>query len=106
MPLPPLHTAAADEPEDLSAVPLVPPDADALVRHPDGWYWLTPDGRQQFGPYEHAADARAALNAAAEDALECGETLDEAESELGLAEWIDPDTGELAEQVHTRLEEH
>lgn len=97
---------AADEPEDLAAVRLVPPDLESLVQHPDGWYWLTPDGRQQFGPYEHAADARAAMDAAAEDALECGETLDEAERELGLAEWIDPDTGELAEDSRTRIEDH
>jgi len=97
---------AADEPEDLAAVRLVPPDLESLVQHPDGWYWLTPDGRQQFGPYEHAEDASAAMNAAAEDALECGETLDEAERELGLAEWIDPDTGELAEDSRTRIEDH
>ena len=97
---------AADEPEDQAAVRLVPPDLESLVQHPDGWYWLTPDGRQQFGPYEHAADARAAMDAAAEDALECGETLDEAERELGLAEWIDPDTGELAEDSRTRIEDH
>ena len=97
---------AADEPEDLAAVELAPPDMDALVHHPDGWYWLTPDGRQQFGPYVHAEDAIAAMNAAAEDALECGETLGEAERELGLAEWIDPDTGELAEDSRTRLEDH
>jgi hypothetical protein len=97
---------AADEPEDLAAVRLVPPDLESLVQHPDGWYWLTPDGRQQFGPYVNAEDAIAAMNAAAEDALECGETLDEAERELGLAEWIDPDTGELAEDSRTRIEDH
>lgn len=103
---PPLPLTASEAPDDLAAIPLTPPDAESLVRHPDGWYWLAADGRQQFGPYANAEDAVAAMNAAAEDALECGETLVEAERELGLAEWIDPDTGELAEDAHTRLEDH
>ena len=40
------------------------------------------------------------------DDVEPGETLQEAEAELGLSEWIDPDTGELAEGMgHPRLED-
>jgi hypothetical protein len=31
------------------------------------------------------------------DEPEPGETLDEAESEIGINDWIDPDTGEPAE---------
>ncbi|MCU0969067.1 MAG: hypothetical protein MUF03_09650 [Rubrivivax sp.] len=104
---PPTPDELAAEPEDLSRIELRAPGTDALVRHPDGWYWLGAGGRQQFGPFETAADAEAAMLAAADDeVIEPGETLQEAEQELGIAEWIDPETGAPAEDVHARLEDH
>jgi len=86
---------------------ITPPEAGSLVQHPDGWYWLADSGRQQFGPYASADEALAAMMAAGEDAVEPGETLFEAEQELGIADWLDPDTGEPAEGSHTpHIEEH
>jgi hypothetical protein len=35
-----------------------------------------------------------------------GESLEEAQDELGIAGWVDPDTGELAEEVVSHIEEH
>lgn len=46
------------------------------------------------------------MNAGSDEAPEPGETLQEAEQELGLADWVDADTGELAEGTGTRLEDH
>jgi hypothetical protein len=105
MPVPP---ALPQDPgdEDSALGDLAPPDNDALVQHPDGYYWLARDGSQQFGPFASAAEALADMNAAAEDALEPGETLEEVEQELGVADWVDPDTGELAEDSRARIEEH
>jgi hypothetical protein len=89
-------------PDDLS-----PPDSDALVQHPDGWYWLSPDGKQQFGPFATAEEAMGDMTSAADDdVVEPGESLQEAEDELGLSDWVDPDTGSLAEGTHTRIEDH
>ena len=79
---------------------------NALVQHPDGWYWLADSGRQQFGPYASADEALAEMAAAGEETIEPGETLNEAEDELGIADWLDPETGELAEGTHTRIEDH
>jgi hypothetical protein len=42
----------------------------------------------------------------AESEFEPAESLAEAEDELGLAGWVDPDTGELAEDTFTHLEDH
>ena len=91
------------EPADLS-----PPDSGVVVEHPDGFYWLAPDGSQQFGPFATAAEALADANAAAagESGWEPGETIQEAEQELGVSDWVDPDTGEPAEETHTRFEDH
>ena len=53
---------------------------------------------------EAAADRLA--GGSAEDDFDAGETLQEAESEIGMAEWIDPDTGVPAEDNVPRLEDH
>ena len=37
---------------------------------------------------------------------EPGETLAEAEAEIGISDWTDPDTGLPAEEDGTRTEEH
>lgn len=82
------------------------PDDGSVVRHPDGYYWLAPDGHQEFGPFATLQEALDDMNAAGDDSIEPGETLQEAEQELGLADWVDADTGELAEQTGPRLEDH
>lgn len=108
---PPAAPARAPQPEagfeETQPLDLSPPQAGTLVRHPDGWYWLADSGRQQFGPYDSAEEAAAAMASVGDEAdIEPGETLAEAEQELGLADWLDPDTGELAEGTLTRLEDH
>jgi hypothetical protein len=35
------------------------PDSGSIVEHPDGFYWLSADGRQQFGPFATAEEALA-----------------------------------------------
>jgi len=50
--------------------------------------------------------ALAALREGIETTSEPGETVAEAVAEIGVAEWVDPDTGEPAEDVVTRIEEH
>ena len=41
-----------------------------------------------------------------EDEFESGEALHQAESELGISEWIDPDTGDPADDSVPRIEDH
>lgn len=101
---PPPSPAPRDE--DSGAADLAPSDSADVVAHPDGYYWLARDGSQQFGPFGSAEEALADMNAAIDDGLEPSETIEEIESELGMADWVDPDTGELAEETHARLEEH
>jgi len=96
--------------DDAASADVSLPDSGAVVQHPDGYYWLAPDGRQQFGPFATAEEALAEMNAASEDALEPDETLhealEEAEHDLGLADWVDPETGDPAAQAGPRLEDH
>jgi hypothetical protein len=46
------------------------------------------------------------MEAGGEDAQEPGESLQEAESEIGIADHVDPDTGEPTEEQRPRLEDH
>ena len=102
--MPPVSSGSGDE--DSALTDLSPPGSGDVVAHPDGYYWLAGDGSQQFGPFESAEEALADMNAATDEALEPGETLEEVEQELGVADWVDPDTGELAEETRARIEEH
>ncbi|MFN7712988.1 MAG: hypothetical protein ACK5OI_11480 [Curvibacter sp.] len=79
------------------------PEADEVlvgqvIRRPGGYYWSLSEEGREFGPYDSFEEAQADMEAAADlEAPEPGESLQEAESELGIADWIDPQTGEPAE---------
>jgi len=68
-----------------------------IVERPDGYYWQAPDGHQEFGPFESYELACEHRDAVGDEALAPGETLQQAEHELGIADWIDAETGEPAE---------
>lgn len=69
----------------------------SVVVRPDGYYWLASDGQQEFGPFQTRAQALANRDATSESALAPIATLHEAEREIGIADWIDAETGEPAE---------
>jgi hypothetical protein len=78
----------------------------ALVERPDGYYWVGPDGDAEFGPFESRDVARADRDRYSEEAPSEGETVQEAEREIGVNDWIDAETGSPAEgQSPPHLEE-
>lgn len=76
-----------------------------VLERPDGFYWEA-DG-ELHGPFAALAEAEADMLSGG-GAAEAGDpdALPEAESELGINEWIDPDTGGPAEDSIPRLEDH
>jgi hypothetical protein len=81
-------------------------DQDAVVEHPDGYYWLGPDGDAEFGPFESREAALGDRDRYSEEAPGEGPTTQEAEREIGVNDWIDAETGEPAEgQSPPHLEE-
>ncbi|HEX2199164.1 MAG TPA: hypothetical protein VHG88_11175 [Burkholderiales bacterium] len=79
-----------------------------MIKRPDGYYWEAQQRGELRGPFVTRAEAEAdrlSGGAAAGD-FEAGETLEEAESEIGMSEWIDPDTGGPAEDNIPRIEDH
>jgi hypothetical protein len=77
-----------------------------VIERPDGFYVQAPSG-EESGPYTTLAEAETELLAAevTEPDLETGD-LQEAESDIGVSEWIDPETGGPAEDSVPRIEDH
>jgi len=69
-----------------------------ILRRPDGYYWQAPDGGREFGPFGSLELVQADMASGDNDAEPLvGEALREAENEIGIADWIDPETGQPAE---------
>lgn len=89
-------------------IPETPHDFEArhVIERPDGFYWEEVETGETFGPFPTLLDAANDMEYSAEAEPEPGETLGEAEDEIGIAEWVDPDTAEVAEESVPRVEEH
>ena len=84
-----------------------------VLERPDGFYWESKATKGPRGPFETRAEAEADMLADGGSATGDGEpdeladgTLQEAESELGISDWIDPDTGGPAEDNVPHIEDH
>jgi hypothetical protein len=89
-------------------IPETPPDFDTkrVVERPDGFYWQDSDTGEEFGPFPTLLDAVNDMEYSAEAGPEPVETVREAEDEIGIADWVDPETGEPAEEQVPRIEDH
>lgn len=75
--------------------------AGQVVERPDGYHGIAADGRQEFGPFETFEQAQAAIDAVF-DGIDGqmpaeADLLADAEAQVGIADWLDPETGEPAE---------
>ena len=79
-----------------------------ILERPDGFYWESKETEELRGPFASRAEAEADLLAggSASEEFEAEGTLQEAESELGISDWIDPDTGGPAEDNVPHIEDH
>jgi hypothetical protein len=75
-----------------------------VIERADGFYWQSADGAAESGPFRTYAQAVEEMEAA-EVELD-SETLEEAEAEMGVSGWIDPETGDFGDAWHPRLEDH
>jgi hypothetical protein len=73
-------------------------DDERVVSRPDGYHWIAPDGRQEFGPFDSIEAALADMASSDEEGTTMpANSLQDVERDIGIADWIDPDTGEPAE---------
>lgn len=91
-----------------NVIPETPPDYDKtrIIERPDGFYWQDKETDAEYGPFETLLEAVQDMEYNADvDGVET-ESLQEAEDEIGVADWIDPETGEPGEEWRPRTEDH
>ena len=76
-----------------------------VLERPDGFYWQSDKDGKEYGPFTTLAEAEEVAQAGTA-AEPDPQALQQAESELGINEWIDPDSGVPAEDFVPRLEDH
>jgi hypothetical protein len=77
-----------------------------VVERPDGFYWEATGEAKPYGPFPTRDEAQDDMLSAGGEAPEPGESLQEAESEIGISDWVDPDTGIPAEDNVPHIEDH
>lgn len=89
-------------------IPQTTPDFDRtrLIERPNGFFWTSQEEGREYGPFDTLLEAVLDMQAADESPIQPGETLQEAESEIGIAAYVDPETGEPTEEERPRLEQH
>ncbi|MBV8660037.1 MAG: hypothetical protein JO142_19630 [Burkholderiales bacterium] len=88
-------------------IPPTPPGFDnvRVIERPDGYYWQQIGAIEEYGPFPTCAAAAADIEASNAEPPEIGETLGEMEAEIGIADWVDPDTGQPAEDSVPRIDD-
>lgn len=88
-------------------IPQTSPDYDRtrVVERPDGFYWQDKGTEDLYGPFATLLQAVQDMQNHDGNGYAEGETLAEAESEIGMSDWIDPETGRPAEDTPTHLGE-
>jgi hypothetical protein len=81
-------------------------DRARIIERPDGFYWQSRDGGQESGPFTTLLEAVEDMQYSPDSDFEPGESVEQAEAEIGIADWVDPETGELAEELKPRIEDH
>jgi hypothetical protein len=83
------------------------PGRSRIIERRQGFYWQDSDGLE-YGPFATLAEAEADRQsaAAAENSDATDEPPEETEGEIGMADWLDPETGEPGEQFAPRIEDN
>lgn len=85
-------------------IPQTLPDYERMrvIERPDGFYWQDKLSDKVYGPFPTLLEAMQDMQGQDTGYGE-GESLEEAEAEIGISDWTDPQTGEPAEGSQPRL---
>ncbi len=91
-------------------IPTTSPEFDhtRILERPDGFYWIDEADSREYGPFATLIEAVEDMLADDDDAPpeNPDDAVRSAGEALGVSDWIDPETGELAEDERTRTDEH
>lgn len=88
-------------------IPEAPPEIvkTRTLERPDGFFWQNLETDEVYGPFATLAEAVNDMEYGGEAQPDMDETLRQAEDEIGIADWIDPDTGAPAEEQVPHIED-
>lgn len=69
-----------------------------VVERPDGFHWLSEDGRREGGPFPSFVEALEDMHHNRSEDDQAAVSFQEAEADSGL-DWVDEETGELTEDA-------
>jgi hypothetical protein len=78
-------------------------DQTQVIERPDGFYWQDKLTEKVYGTFPTLLEAVQDMQGQNDNDYEEGDSLEDAEAEIGIADWIDPETGEPAAGVAPRL---
>ncbi|MDO8262450.1 MAG: hypothetical protein Q7T21_04410 [Gallionella sp.] len=83
-------------------IPQTPPDYDKtrVIERPDGFYWQDKLSDEMYGPFPTLLETVQDMQELDDTS---GESLEEAEAEIGIADHIDPETGQPSEDTQPHL---
>ena len=76
-----------------------------FIERPNGVYWRASGSTTEYGPFSTLTEATADAEGREDPTFQATDSVAEAEAELGISEWIDPDTGVPAEESVPRIED-
>jgi len=74
-----------------------------VTERPDGFYWQDKLTDELYGPFPTLLEAMQDMQGQDDTGYEEGESLKEAEAEIGIADWTDPETGQPSESLQPHL---
>lgn len=77
-------------------------DQTQVLERPGGFYWQDMLTEKLYGPFPTRLEAVRDMEGQNDNGYEEGESLQDAEAEIGIADWIDPETGDPAEGLSPR----
>lgn len=84
-------------------------DHTRIIERPDGYYWQDDADGREYGPFQTLFEAAADMQVADDEAADAEADPDDVRAAgdlLGVPDWVDPDTGHLADDERTRIDEH
>lgn len=84
-------------------------DHTRIIERPDGYYWQDDTDGREYGPFQTMLEAAADMQLADDETTQEEAAVDDlrdAEDVLGVPDWVDPDTGQLADDERTRTDDH
>ena len=86
-----------------TSIPQTRYDHARVIERPDGFYWQDKITDELCGPFPTLLEAMQDMQDQNDTGYEEGESLAEAGADIGMAGWIDPETGEAAEDLQLHL---